>query len=111
MTQPVLIKSFKDEFEKLPNKNFVTPAIPNTVLQKTKISPDNASLWKMPIYRKGVGKLLHLMRWSRPDILNATREVSRYMSEAIHAHFDALYRLMDYCVDTKNRGLVLKPTG
>ena len=36
LTQPVLIKSFKDEFEKLPNKNFVTPAIPNTVLQKTK---------------------------------------------------------------------------
>jgi hypothetical protein len=61
-------------------------------------------------FRKGVGKLLHMMRWSRPDTLNAVRELSRNMTHATTTHImKALYRVMKYCVITKDRGLVLKP--
>jgi hypothetical protein len=63
------------------------------------------------MYRKGVGKLLHVMRWSRPDILNATREVSRFGAEANPAQDQALSRVMEYCVQTPKRGLYLKPEG
>ena len=52
-----------------------TPAIPGSVLQPVeadfKEEPPN-----MGNYQKDVGKVLHLMQWLRPDILNATREVS-----------------------------------
>jgi hypothetical protein len=61
-------------------------------------------------YRSGVGKLLHMMRWSRPKILNATRELSRHMPGASLAHAKAMHRTMKYCIGTSKRGLLLKPT-
>ena len=51
-----------------------------------------------------------MMGWSRPDVLNAVREQSRFMQEASPAHMKALLKMMRYCVSTKNRGLCLKPT-
>jgi hypothetical protein len=108
-TQPVILQSFKDEFE-LPTERFTTPAAPGTALQ---VVPDGKVIEpsRQSLYRKAVGKLLHVMRWSRPDILNATRETSRFMGGAVEAHNKALYRIMKYCVDTPERGLVLNPTG
>jgi hypothetical protein len=73
-TQPVLIQSFQDEF-KLPTENYETPAEPGKVLgpvlEGQELSPEEQSK-----YRSIVGKMLHLMRWSRPDVWNATREAS-----------------------------------
>jgi hypothetical protein len=61
-------------------------------------------------FRKGVWKLLHMMCWSRPDTLNAVRELPRNMTHPTTTHMKAaLYRVMKYCVTTKDRGLVLKP--
>ena len=63
-TQPVLLQSFKDEFE-LPDKTYQTPAESKQVLQHT----DDDELLDdkyQSEYRSGVGKLLHLMWWSRP---------------------------------------------
>ena len=57
----------------------------------------------------GVGKLLYLMKLMRPDILNAVRELSRFMGRAGLVQFKALYRVMKYCVGTPNRGLFIKP--
>ena len=48
------------------------------------------------------------MRWSRPDILNATRDVSRYMGEAQEHHLEAVHRIMKFVVDTPERGIVFK---
>ena len=48
-----------------------------------------------------VGKLLHMMRWSRPDILKAVRELSKFMSGASEAHMVAMKRVMKYCADTQ----------
>jgi hypothetical protein len=55
-----------------------------------------------------VGKLLHVMRWSRPDVLNAVSELSRFMMVAALQQMKALYRVMSYCVATPNRALELK---
>jgi hypothetical protein len=100
-----------DEFElELPDETFNTPAAPDTTLQHTGgesalPAEDQAK------YRSGVGKLLHMMRWSRPDILNATREVSRFLGVANPAHMKALNRILKYCADTPDRGLMLNPKG
>jgi hypothetical protein len=97
MTQPVLLQSFKDEFE-LPTENFNTPASPGSTLQ---LVEDGETIGKeeQSKYRSGVGKLLHMMRWSRPDILNAVRETSRFMGEANPAHEKAMLRILKYCTN------------
>jgi hypothetical protein len=108
-TQPVLLQSFTDEFQ-AQAVGHVTPAIPGSTLQVTNAESSlNSS--ELSKYRSGVGKLLHLMRWSRPDILNATREVSQFMSNANHAHLQAMHRILEYCVGTPERGLLLAPKG
>jgi hypothetical protein len=50
-----------------------------------------------------------MMRWSRPEVLNAVRELSKHMTSATLSHLKAMYRVMTYCVYTKNRGLTMKP--
>ena len=52
-----------------------------------------------------------MMRWSRPDILNPTRELSCHMQVASMRHLQAMYRVMRYCLATPERGLLLNPDG
>ena len=61
-------------------------------------------------YRSGVGKLLHMMRWSRPELLNPVRKLSKGMKEASMRHLDTMKRTMRYCLATPLRGLLLKPS-
>ena len=71
-----MIQSFQDEFE-LPNeRDPVTPAEENRVLVKC-AEEHMLNKKDQKTYRSGVGKLLHMMRWSRPEILNSVRELSR----------------------------------
>jgi hypothetical protein len=57
-----------------------------------------------------MGKLLHLTHWTRPEIMNAVRELSRrYTSGALQAYVKAMYRVMGYCVRTPNRGINIAP--
>jgi len=108
LTQPVLIQSFEDEFEvnKL-GRDVSTPAIPNTVIV-TKAEKEGTEKDKTYM-RSGVGKLLHLVRWSKPEIFNAVQELTRVISEAGAEHIKAMKRCMKYCVQTKERGRVIKP--
>ena len=110
ITQPVLMQSLKDEFE-LPTATYECPAAPGTTLQSTITAEEVDNDDEQREYRKAVGKLLHIMRWSRPDILNAVREVSRFLGRANEAHVKACKRILKYCVDTSERGLRLQPTG
>jgi hypothetical protein len=108
LTQPVMIQSFRDEFGAEIRK-VQTPAESGSILPKCKVS--NLGQKAIKKFRSGVGKLLHMMRWSRPDILNAVRELSKHMKMPNMAHLKAMYRTMDYVVKTPKRGLTLKPTG
>lgn len=74
-TQPVLIQSFVDEFELPARGDFSTPAAAGQIL----IRGDKKGMLNEELqykFRKGVGKLLYLTRWSRPDIRNAVRELT-----------------------------------
>jgi hypothetical protein len=109
-TQPVLLQSFHDEFDLPDEKSPTTPAEPGQILMRCE-EKDGMSAEKQGSYRSGVGKLLHMMRWSRPEILNAVRELSKNMKVASEAHLKAMHRTMKYCLATPNRGLLLKPNG
>jgi hypothetical protein len=63
------------------------------------------------VYRSGVGKLLYLSKWSRPDIQNIIRELSRYFMTGTLAHDKAMRRVMTFCLNTKNCALLIKPKG
>jgi hypothetical protein len=68
LTQPVLIQSYADEFQINEEKCPLTPGIPIKTMQlgnKPAVLDDRRTY-----YRTGVGKLLHLKRWSRPDMNN-----------------------------------------
>jgi hypothetical protein len=104
-TQPVLLQSYVDEFSIESGRLVCTPAETGKVLVKG----DEESQLKaaeQTKYRCGVGKLLHMMRWSRPEIYNSVRELSRFMtSGTTTSHVKAMKRVMEYCVATENRGI------
>ena len=51
------------------------------------------------------------MRWSRPEVMNPVRELSRQMSNPVEDHMKAMHRVMRYCLTYPERGWTLKPTG
>lgn len=87
LTQPVLMQSFQDEFD-LPTDGAEpsTPAATGEVLRKVGEGDEQLSPKEQKVYRKGVGKLLFMQRWSRPEISHAVRESSRFMTVASKVH-------------------------
>ena len=61
------------------------------------------------LYRSGVGMLLYLVKHSRPDLSNSTRELSKVMDKAMEGHIKELCRVIKYALDTRTNGLKLKP--
>lgn len=109
MTQPVLIRSFEDEFDLGNVKSAETPGAPGSVLTPVIDDEDAVDKSLQTKFRSGVGKLLHLMRWSRPEVSNAVRDLSRHGQKCNKAHIMAMKRCMQYCVETKEMGWHLKP--
>ena len=60
-------------------------------------------------YQTAVGKLLYLAKWKRPDIVNPVRELSRFVTRAQRMHVEIEKRVMRYCLNTRTRGLTIKP--
>jgi hypothetical protein len=104
--QPVLIQSFEDEFGVSSGEPIATPAVPGTVLTKGEIDTDPHQQF---LYRSGVGKLIHAAKWSRVDCLNAIRELSRHTASGNSTHITAMKRCMAHMLQTKERGLLIKP--
>eukprot|EP00957_Ditylum_brightwellii_P129533 9880112-Ditylum_brightwellii.AAC.1 len=75
LTQPVLLQRYSNEFKL--DEHGHTPTTPTelgTLLSKGEgIQLDKAEHSR---YHTGVGKLLHMMRWMRPEIQSAVRELS-----------------------------------
>ena len=59
-------------------------------------------------YRSGVGMLLFLVKYSRPDIANAVRELSKANDGATENHMKMLLRVIKYVLLTKNKVLRFK---
>jgi len=106
-TQPVMLQSFKDDFDLENQRETSTPAEPGNTLPKV---PEDAKVdeKEQTYFRSGVGKLLHMMRWSRPEVYNAIRNLSRHMKASTALHVKSMHRVMKYCVSTPNRGWKLK---
>jgi hypothetical protein len=81
--QPHLIKSLIDKFgEKV--KNLCNYGTPGTQQSKI-VRPDDADKVDAEMqskYRSGVGMLLYLIKYLRPDLANVVRELSKCMDGA-----------------------------
>ena len=87
----------------------MTPAVTGEVLHAAQSDEEVLPADKHAKYRTGVGKLLHMMRWSRPEVLNSVRELTKCVTKPVSKHLKALYRVMGYMVNTPNRGRLFKP--
>ena len=50
-----------------------------------------------------------MMRWSQPEIYNATQKHAKNTTCANEGHYQATLRVIAYCVHTPDRGLLLAP--
>ena len=89
-TKPVMIQTFFGKFS-AGKKRQVTPAEPNTVLKRPEsgdilVNNDQSKCWL------GMRKMMHMMRWSVPDIYNATCNCTRHTMLAERTHYDAMVK-------------------
>ncbi len=106
----VLVQSFNDEFDIEGLKKFNTLATPGTVLKKPVEGDVLLMSENQMLYRSGMGKAMHMMQYSRPDIYQMVRDLARHMGAVTKVHSDAMFCMMKYVCDTKERGLTLNPT-
>ena len=90
------------------SRSLSTPVTPGEVL-RSRMETSLMSGEMQTRYMSGTGKLLHLMKWSRPDVLNIVRELSCFITGAMAYHLKAMYHVMQYCLAMKQKGLTLKP--
>ena len=108
LTQLMILQSFGDEFDLTAHTVPKTPAAPGEVLEEGK-NNHRLSLSKHRDYRKGVGKLLHVTKLTRPDLGDSTRELAQFGHAPTRVHYNAMILSMKYCVTMKDRGILLKP--
>jgi Reverse transcriptase (RNA-dependent DNA polymerase) len=109
-TQPVLLQSLKDKFV-LKKGKVKLPVTAGSILSYKGEGVKYLGPEKQHDFWSGVGKLLHLSKWSRPDIKNSVQELSRGMTQATEEAYEAMQQVMAYCVASPSRGLVLAPEG
>ena len=71
-----------------------TPAVTGSVLTPDVPDEEIISKEEHSKYRTGTSKLLHVTRWSRPDIWNATRELTRAVKDPSRIHYLAMLKCM-----------------
>jgi hypothetical protein len=107
LTQPVIIQSLRDEFN-VKEFDYKTPAAPGTSIPPC---PEGLQVEKnkQSIFRRAVGKFIHIVRWTRLEVGNSVRELTRGMTKASPAHYKAMERELAHLIATPNRGRILKP--
>ena len=106
--QPHLIKSLIDKFgEEVEDLcNYGTPGTPRFKI----VRPDDADKEDAAMqsrYRSGVGMLLYLIKYLRPDLANVVRELSKCMDGASLAAYKEMQRVIKFVLDTRMHCLKL----
>jgi hypothetical protein len=111
--QPHLIKNLERKFGELVAgmQRYRTPGTPGIGINRPMKEDKNClvSSEDQVLYRSGVGMLLYLVKHSRPDIANVTRELSKVMDGATPAALKELKRVIKFVLDTRTFGLKIEP--
>ena len=110
LSQPDIIERLMRKFEHhLSGKQFKTPAAGGSRVMRPTVEIEKLGRELQQEYRSGVGSLLYLVKQTRPDISNQTRELSKVMDGASKEHWKMLLRTISYIRDTKGYKLEMKP--
>ena len=71
--------------------------------------PDSASFDGQFDYRSIIGKMLYLEKSTRPDIAYAVHQCARFASDSKEEHGKAVKWLGRYLLETRDKGMILKP--
>jgi hypothetical protein len=109
--QPHMIKRIRQVFGSLVNNmySYKTAGTPGFHIQRPKTDMEKISENEQKVYRSAVGSLLQLVKYSRPDIANVVRELSKCMDGATPSAFKEMKRVIKYVLDTPMVGLKLCP--
>ena len=105
-----IITSLRNEFEtEVQNlQEYRTPGTPGQGMSrgngKVTVSPAEQSRFRM-----GIGKLLYLVKHTRPDIANAVRELSKMLDCTTPNALKEMRRVIKYVLDTESYGLKISP--
>ena len=102
-------KNFGDDLKS--GRNYTTPGTPGQGVVRPKEGEKLIDKDQQTKYRSGVGMLLFLVKYSRPDIANAVRELSKVNDGANEAHVKEMMRLIKFVLDTRKRCLKYKLDG
>ena len=110
--QSDLIKKIELQFEQeiKEMKDYRTPGAPGE--GSIRVKDDDVCITEKEQfkYRSAVGMMLFLIKYSRPYISNAVRELSKSNSKANYAHYKQMLRAVNYVLKTRNRMLKFIPT-
>ena len=107
--QPHLLKkietSFGSELKKV--RSYKSPAAPGMGIVKADEDDADMSEKDKTHYRSRVGMLLFLVKHTKPNLANATRELLKVMNKPTPNAMKELKRALKYALDTKKLGLKL----
>lgn len=108
--QPYTLQKLENKFNKLVENIRKTdlPSAPGSILKRPTELDIKIDEKLQNLYRSGVGILLYLTKYTRPDISNAVREHSKMMDGATMDQYKSLLRLIKFVIDTKNQMLKMK---
>jgi len=109
--QPHMIKKIEKVFgEKVARlREYKTPGTPGFGIVRPKDDSERISSEMQSEYMSGVGMLLYLVKYSRPDIANAVRELTKCMDGATPAAYKEMLRLVKFVLCIKTWRLKIMP--
>jgi hypothetical protein len=102
-----LIQNFGEEIEG--KRKFLTLGRPRFKIQRSTTNMDVLDPQSQRKYRSGVGMLLYLTKYSRPDISNIVQELSKCMDSATWGAYNELLRVIKLVIDTRTFGFKVQP--
>jgi hypothetical protein len=102
--QPHLINNLETKFghEVCNRRVYITPGTPRFKIVYPDDDDDLIDSILQGQYLSAVGMLLYLTRYSRPDLCNMVRELSKCMTKATKGTYLEILRLVKFVIDTKN---------
>jgi hypothetical protein len=109
--QPKLFKLLEQTFGHLLHdvREYKISASPKTTIVRPQPGDPLISPEQQKLYRSGVGMLLYLVKHSRTEISNETRELSKVGDGATQAHWKQLLRSIKNTMSTQNKAMKMKP--
>ena len=90
-------------------QNYVTPGTPSLSIVRNPLQEVSILQEDHKLYHSGVGMLLYLVMYSRSDIANLVRELSKVLDAPTPLSFKEMLRFIKYGLNTKEYRLRVHP--